>query len=127
MAMLTAAAELDVDPVSTSEPAGLQAPLSPYPLRQLLPSAHTHRGRYGADQSTSSRMLNEVLVTGEEINEIFQLYGFLCGHYCQLMLTMAKILRAMCTIPPHTRSQYAAQRVLFTVAIPLLGDYQRRM
>ena len=84
IAMLTAAAELGNDSVRAEEPAGLQTPLAaaaaptpylrpPLPPRQLLASRDTPRGQYLPNPMTSSRMLNGVVVTAEEVNELFQM------------------------------------------------------
>lgn len=83
--MLTAAAELDANSVNT-DPTRLRPPAlpavpavtsypRPLPEHQFEPSTVSHPDRCGyADPTTSSRVLNEVVVTGKEINELFQMY-----------------------------------------------------
>ncbi|BDD61279.1 hypothetical protein MAP00_006338 [Monascus purpureus] len=110
MAMLTAAAELGEHPTSNG-PAAVHLPsVSAYPLPHAYSSSQEARVETATvrrnTEPTTSRTLNGVTLTGEEVDDIFQLFF---NHYA----------RFLPLFDPHTspNSYYAQSPFLFWTVI----------
>lgn len=137
--MLTAAAELDEHSRTNRadlrlSPPHSTPPISNYSQQMLSPVCFGPSVPRMADATedrnagpTSSRTLNGITVTGEEIDEIFQLYVYDTPPLKLSSNMRTKIFQPLCPIPPNRRSPNIPKHIIRSVAIPILGHNWRRM
>lgn len=113
-------------PIGPTSRAGSDASqsLAPRPDHPLALADSSTSEMAQGNSPTSSRSLKGVKVTGEEIDDMYQMYMLSVNISPHLASNRHQILPSLCLICSNSRSPSQARRLLCAVTIPFLGRYR---